>query len=191
MLWDRIATASDLRHIAADAVTSPKTATAMCILGSPSRTTIPRERKTTMALADLSSILKIFGESSTEAGTQEDLYKEVLLMTLARAASSDSNMAPVEIVSIQDIMQRETGEEITESDIRKASRPDLYESANLRKYLRSVEGRLDSSSKTIILQALAEVIKSDTEISGLEVDYFNRVAGALSVTPAELAGLIE
>ena len=144
-----------------------------------------------MALADLSSILKIFGESSSEAGTQEDLYKEVLLMTLARAASSDSNMAPVEIVSIQGIMQRETGEEITEADIRKASRPDLYESANLRKYLRSVEGRLDSSSKTTILQALAEVIKSDTEISGLEVDYFNRVAGALSATPAELAGLIE
>ena len=144
-----------------------------------------------MALADLSSILKIFGESSTEVGTQEDLYKEVLLMTLARAASSDSNMAPVEIVSIQGIMQRETGEEITEADIRKASRPDLYESANLRKYLRSVEGRLDSSSKTTILQALAEVIKSDTEISGLEVDYFNRVAAALSVTPAELAGLIE
>ena len=144
-----------------------------------------------MALADLSSVLKIFGESSADAGTHEDLYKEVLLMTLARAASSDSNMAAVEIISIQGIMHRETGEEITEADIRKASRPDLYESANLRKYLRSVEGRLDSSSKTTILQALAEVIKSDTEISGLEIDYFNRVAGALSVTPAELAGLSE
>ena len=143
-----------------------------------------------MALADLSSVLKIFGEASDDAANEEDLYKEVLLMTLARAASSDSNMAAVEILSIQGIMQRETGAELTEADIRKASRPDLYESANLRKYLRSVQGRLKGAHKSAILQALAEVIRSDTEISGLEIDYFNRVATALSATPAELAGLV-
>jgi len=143
-----------------------------------------------MALADLSSVLKIFGESSADAANQEDLYKEVLLMTLARAASADSNMAAVEILSIQGIMQRETGQELTEADIRKASRPDLYESANLRKYLRSVQGRLSDANKSTILQALADVIRSDTEISGLEIDYFNRVATALSATPAELAGLV-
>jgi uncharacterized tellurite resistance protein B-like protein len=144
-----------------------------------------------MSIADLSSVLKIFGESSASASSQEELYKEVLLMTLARAATSDTNMHPVEIESIQEIMLREIGEEITEADIRKASRADLYESANLRKYLRSVQGRLASGNKATILQSLAEVIKSDTEISGLEVDYFNRVAAALNATPAELAGLSE
>jgi len=142
-----------------------------------------------MSIADLSSVLKIFGGSSAEGQDQEELYKEVLLMTLARASRSDSNMQPVEVLSIQGIMQRETGQEITEADIRKASRPDLYESANLRKYLRSVQGQLNSKNKTTILQALADVIKSDTQISGLEIDYFNRVAEALSATPAELAGL--
>ncbi len=142
-----------------------------------------------MSIADLSSVLKIFGESSTSEEDQDKLYKEVLLMTLARASRSDSNMQPVEIVTIQGIMQRETGQELTEADIRKASRPELYESANLRKYLRSVQSQLNSANRTTILQALADVIKSDTEISGLEVDYFNRVADALRVTPAELAGL--
>jgi len=142
-----------------------------------------------MSIADLSSVLKIFGESSTSEEDQDNLYKEVLLMTLARASRSDSNMQPVEIVTIQGIMQRETGQELTEADIRKASRPELYESANLRKYLRSVQSQLNSANRTTILQALADVIKSDTEISGLEVDYFNRVADALRVTPAELAGL--
>ena len=142
-----------------------------------------------MSIADLSSVLKIFGASSHNAEDQENLYKEVLLMTLARASSSDANMQPVEILSIQGIMQRETGQEISEADIRKASRPDLYESANLRKYLRSVQGQLDSDSKTTILKSLADVIKSDTEISVLEIDYFNRVADALNATPAELAGL--
>ncbi len=142
-----------------------------------------------MALADLSSVLKIFGASSSNGPNQDELYKEVLLMTLARAASADSNMAAVEILSIQGIMQRETGEEIAEADIRKASRPDLYASANLRKYLRSVQGQLTGTSKCAILQALAEVIKSDTEISGLEIDYFNRIAEALNATAAEVAGL--
>ena len=142
-----------------------------------------------MSIADLSSVLKLFGASAQSEEDQNNLYKEVLLMTLARASSADANMHPVEIVSIQGIMQRETGQEITEADIRKASRPDLYETANLRKYLRSVQGQLNSCNKTTILQALADVIKSDTAISGLEIDYFNRVADALNVTPAELAGL--
>ncbi len=142
-----------------------------------------------MSIADLSSVLKIFGASSTSEEDQDKLYKEVLLMTLARASRSDSNIHPVEIVTIQGIMQRETGQELTEADIRKASRPELYESANLRKYLRSVQGQLNSQNRTTILRALADVIRSDTEISGLEVDYFNRVADALQVTPAELAGL--
>jgi uncharacterized tellurite resistance protein B-like protein len=144
-----------------------------------------------MVLADLSRVLKIFGGSSAGEEDQDDLFKEVLLMTLARASRSDSNMQPVEILSIQEILQRETGEEITEADIRKASRPDLYETANLRKYLRSVQGKLSSRNKSRILVALAEVIKTDTEISGLEIDYFNRVAEAMSATPAELAGLIK
>ena len=142
-----------------------------------------------MALADLSSILSIFGGSSPSEEDQDTLYKEVLLMTLARASSADTNMQPVEIESIQGIMQTETGQAISEADIRKASRPDLYESANLRKYLRSVQGQLNSGNKSTIVQALADVIKSDTEISALEIDYFNRVAEALNVTPAELAGL--
>ena len=142
-----------------------------------------------MSIADLTSVLKIFGGSSSGEQDQDELYREVLLMTLARASRADANMHPVEIVTIQGIMQRETGQELTEADIRKASRPELYESANLRKYLRSVQGQLDAGNKTTILHALADVIKSDTEISGLEIDYFNRVADALGVTSAELAGL--
>ena len=142
-----------------------------------------------MSLSDLSSVLNIFAGSSTGKENPDDLFNEVLLMTLARASRSDSNMHPVEILTIQGIMQRETGQELTEADIRKASRPELYETVNLRKYLRSVQGQLNAGNRTTILQALADVIKSDTEISGLEIDYFNRVADALRVTPAELAGL--
>ncbi len=142
-----------------------------------------------MAIADLSSVLKSFGKSSPSEEKQKELYREVLLTTLAQASRSDANIHPVEIETIQQIMQRETGQELTEADIRKAARPHLNESAKLRKYLRSVQRQLKLENKTTILQALADVIKSDTEINVLEIDFFNRVVDALRITPAAQLGL--
>jgi len=142
-----------------------------------------------MAIADLSSVLKIFGEKSLSEENQKELYSEVLLMILARASSADANIDPVEIETIQQIMQRETGQELTEAEIRRAARPELYASVNLRKYLRSVQRRLKADDRLTIVQALADVLKSDAKVSVLEIDFFNRVADALRITPAELAGL--
>ena len=142
-----------------------------------------------MAFGDLSNVLKIFGGSSASEEIQHELYKEVLLTTLARASKADANIHLLEIEVIQQIMRRETGQEFTEADIRKASRSELNESANLRKYLRSVRGRLNDENKTTILRALVDVIKSDTEINVLEIDFFNRVADTLRVTPTEQFGL--
>ena len=141
-----------------------------------------------MAIADLKNVLKLFGESSDD-GQDKDLLAEVMLMTLARASSADANIDPVEVSTILRIMERETGEGLTEADVRKAARRELYEDANLRKYLRSVRGKLSSPERARIALALAEVIKSDTSINVLEIDFFNRVADALSLSPVELVGL--
>ena len=138
-----------------------------------------------MTFSDFRRGLRVFGGSSANEGSQDELYKEVLLMTLARASKADANIHPAEIETILQIMQRETGQDFAEADIRKASQPDLYESANLRKYLRSVQGRLNDESKITIVQALVDVIKSDTEINVLEIDFFNRVVDALRITPAD------
>ena len=142
-----------------------------------------------MAIADLSRALKIFGESSPSEEKQKELYREVLLMTLARASSSDANIHPVEIETIQQIMQRETGQELTEANIRKAARPELYSSVYLRKYLRSVQRQLKAEDRSKIVQAVADVIKSDTQINVLEIDFFYQVANALRITLVEPLGL--
>ncbi len=142
-----------------------------------------------MAIADLSRYLKSFSESSPSEEKQKELYREVLLMTLAQGSNSDANIHPVEIETIRQIMQRETGQELTGADIRKAARSHLNESAKLRKYLRSVQRRLKAENRISIVQALAEVIKSDARISVLEIDFFNRVVDALHITLAELVGL--
>jgi len=142
-----------------------------------------------MAFGEIGSVLKSLVGSSANEETQDDIYEEVLLMTLAQASKADANIHPLEIKTIQQIMRRETGQDLTEADIRKATRTDMNESANLRKYLRRVQGQLNVRNKTAILQALVDVIKSDTEINVLEIDFFNRVVDALRMTPAEQFGL--
>lgn len=142
-----------------------------------------------MSIADLSNVLSIFGGSEPDPEKQKELFKEVLLMTLARASSSDSNIQQIEVESIQGILKQETGEEFSVADVRKAARADLYETVPLRKYLSSASRKLKSADRVTIIQTLAEVIRSDTEVSVLEIDFFNSVAEALKATPAELIGL--
>ncbi len=142
-----------------------------------------------MSIADLSNVLSIFGGSEPDPEKQQELFKEVLLMTLARASSSDSNIQQIEVESIQGILKQETGEEFSVADVRKAARSDLYETVSLRKYLSSASRKLKSEDRVTIIQTLADVIRSDTEVSVLEIDFFNSVAEALKATPAELIGL--
>ena len=143
-----------------------------------------------MAIAELSNVLNIFREKEMTSNAKEELYKEVMLMTLARASSSDANIDPVEVETVQAIMKRLTDEEVTSADIRLASRPALFEAAPFGKYLSSIRKRIDSSQRASVVSALAEVIKSDTRVSVLEVDFFNMVARELQATPAEIAGLL-
>ena len=138
-----------------------------------------------MIFGNFRNVLKLFGGSFASEKTQDELYEEVLFTILARASQADANIHPDEIGTIQQIMRRETGQDVTESDIRKASRSELNESAHLRKYLRGVRGRLNGQNKTAILQALVEVIKSDSKINVLEIDFFNRVVDALRMTSTE------
>ena len=142
-----------------------------------------------MGIADLGNVLKIFGGSEISAEEQQELFQEVLLMVLARASSSDSSIQSIEVKTIQNIVERETGNAITEQDVRKAARTELYGTRPLYKYLASAGKKLLDRDRVAIVHLLAEVIKSDTEISVLEIDFFNLVAGALQMTAAEVAGL--
>ncbi len=111
-----------------------------------------------MAFGNLGSVLRIFGGSSASEKTRDEIYREVLMMTLAEASRADANIHPLEIETIQQIMQRETGQDLTEADIRVASWSNTYRSANLRKFLRRARVHLDPENKATILQALIDVI---------------------------------
>ena len=142
-----------------------------------------------MAIADLKSILKIFGGSDVSEEERQALHKEVLLMTLSRAADADINIQHAEIDRIREILKEHTGEDFSAGDIRIAARAELYAEASLVKYLNSVRDRMLNEHRVDTIHALADVFRSDQEVSVLEIDFFNSVAAALKVTPAEIAGL--
>jgi uncharacterized tellurite resistance protein B-like protein len=143
-----------------------------------------------MSIANLSHVLKIFRGSALSADEESELFREVLLMTLSRASSSDANTHPVEVATVRKIVLEATGEDVSDADIRVAAASELYESASLDKYLSSCGRQLSPSRRVSIVHALAEVIKSDTQVTSREIKFFDMVAHALSVTPAELAGLV-
>jgi uncharacterized tellurite resistance protein B-like protein len=142
-----------------------------------------------MAIADLTNVLKIFSGSELGEEKQKDLFEETLLMTLARAANADVAIQNVEVESIQAILKKHTGKDFSTADVRIAAREELYAEATLVKYLRRAEKGLSELHCTEIVQALIELFRSDQNVSGLEVDFFNNVVTALNVTPAQIAGL--
>jgi uncharacterized tellurite resistance protein B-like protein len=143
-----------------------------------------------MAIADLNYVLKLFGGSDVSEEHLNELFEEVLLMTLARAADADISIQNVEVESIQAILKKHTGKEFSSADIRVAARAELYAEATLVKYLRGVQKKLSDARRSEVVQALADVFRSDSTVSGLEVDFFNNVVDALDVTPAQIAGLV-
>lgn len=143
-----------------------------------------------MAIADLKNVLKIFGGSDLSDEEQDELRNEVMLMTLARAADADINIQTVEVDRIRDILNESTGEEFSSADIRVAARAELYAEANLRKYLATVSKKMRSQDRADVVKALADVFRSDSNVSVLEIDFFNRTVAALNVTPAQIAGLV-
>ena len=143
-----------------------------------------------MAIADLSNVLKLFGGSDVSEEHENDLFEEVLLMTLARAADADVSIQHVEVERIQEILKEHTGKDFSSADVRVAAREELYAEATLVKYIRGAGKKISDAHRSEIVQALADVFRSDSTVSGLEVDFFNNVVAALDVTPAQIAGLL-
>ena len=143
-----------------------------------------------MAIADLKNVLNIFGGAEMSADQENELFKEVLLMTLARAADADINIQNVEVDRIREILKEHTGDDFSAADIRVAARADLYAEATLVKYLNSVRKKMTDAHRAETIQALADVFRSDSSVSVLEVDFFDSVADALHIKASQIAGLV-
>ena len=143
-----------------------------------------------MNIASLESVLKVLKGGDPKPGANEALFKETLLMTLARASDSDSQIQPVEVETVRNLVKAIIGAEVSAAEVRIAAGSEIYEKTPLDKVLARVSGKLTPEQRATIVQALAKVIKSDTDVTQRELEYFNKMAAALRTTFAEAAGLI-
>ncbi|MGD8324936.1 MAG: hypothetical protein PVF50_11280, partial [Gammaproteobacteria bacterium] len=65
-----------------------------------------------MSLSAFSNIKRLFGGSVSSDSEREGLFREALLLTLARAADADTNVRAVEVEAVRSMVQRETGDEV-------------------------------------------------------------------------------
>lgn len=143
-----------------------------------------------MGISSLGNILKIFGNTEPSAVDQHALFHEAVLVTLARATSVDTNIHPLEVDTVQKVVQRVTGADISDAEIRVAAKSELFRKNSLGASLKKVAPKLKREHLVGIVKALEEVIKSDVRVSPWEVEYFDNVANALGVKHSELVGLI-
>ena len=143
-----------------------------------------------MALPNLSSVLSFFQSKPSEE-EQNELAQEVMLMVLARATSADTNIKDVEIEKVREVLKDHLNVDYEAADVRVAANSELYMKTTLKSYLsyRAIKMRTEDKVETV--QALAEVINVDGRVSSLEIDFFNDVAKALALTPAEIMGLTQ
>ncbi|MFK8048614.1 MAG: TerB family tellurite resistance protein [Halioglobus sp.] len=143
-----------------------------------------------MALVDLIHVKNLF-KSKADAQLETEVYRELLLMVLARATDADSYTHPAEVEVVQRVLEERLQQPIDASDIRIAARSKLYETAPLEKYIARLGPRLPKSDRRNILISLVDVLKADGRVAASEVRYFNMVALALELSFADIFELTE
>ena len=137
------------------------------------------------------NILKAFrggGEPTPEE--KQELFREVVLMTLARATSADYNIERIEVETVQRIVKEVADVDVSADDINVAANSRLFEKEPLERYLSGIRRKLDARQRAIILKSLVDVIRSDEKTNLSEAKYFDMVARALDATPSEIAGIV-
>ena len=112
-------------------------------------------------------------------------------MTLSRATAADTNIKEVEVEMVRSVLEKHLGKSYSSADIRIAANSEMYEVAPSQEYLASALSKMRSTDKVQTIQALAEVINVDGRVHAMEITFFNEVATALALTPAQIMGLVE
>lgn len=142
-----------------------------------------------MSIVKLAGVKKLFGGKALTRPEQKILAQEVMLMTLARATASDTNIKDVEVDKVKEVLLKYTGTKFTNANVRVAAHSKIYEAAPLERYLTKCSRQLTTKARIETIRALESVIHADGRVSDHEVAFFNRVANALELTPSQIVGI--
>ena len=142
-----------------------------------------------MALVDFSGIKELIKVKSNKG--RDELFKEVLLLILARVTRVDSNVESIEVEHVRSAIKELTGDDISKGDVLTASSSEIYETQTLERALGKASRKLDQEDTATILNCLSDLIRADGSVRYQELEFFDRVATALKASPSEIAGLYE
>lgn len=142
-----------------------------------------------MGIEKLANVFRIISGDNLTPEHYNELKKEAVLMTLARGTSQDSEISPLEVATVRRKVEEITGESVTDAEVRVAAHSELYETVPFKTCLARLAAKLNPGDRASILRGLADVLKSDSRVDALEVNYFDEIAGILQVKPSQIAGL--
>ena len=94
-----------------------------------------------MALVDFSGIKELIQVRSGKG--KDELFKEVLLLILARVIRVDSNIESIEVENVQKAIKELTGDEMSKGDILTAASSEIFETQSLERALGKASRKLD------------------------------------------------
>ena len=141
-----------------------------------------------MSLVDFSKVRQLFGERAETS--DEDIFRELFVLVLARATDADAYSRPAEVSTVQRVIKERLGEDISSADVRTAALSKVYEMVPLHKCLAEGSPRLSKDQRRAIVSGLVEVMHADERVSSSEAEFFNMVVQTLGLTAADAAGLI-
>ena len=141
-----------------------------------------------MGIVNFGLIKSIFGGKLSSEQLQE-LYAETAFMVLSGAARADLHIESVEVEKIRAILSRLLGQEFSSEEIKLAGETELYATEPIQNYVAKASNKLTIEQRQSILRAMVEVFHADGNMGVLETDYFNSIATALALTPAQMVHL--
>ena len=141
-----------------------------------------------MALVNLENLKSLMCTESSSDGERET-FKTLLFTILSKASRVDLHTDSSEVEAIQKIMLEYTGETYEAGTIR-AEAIEQSQEESLRPVAKAA-AKLPEGLRVLAIDALANVMKADDQISYAEIDYFNAVAGAMRLSFADVAGLLK
>ncbi len=144
-----------------------------------------------MTESPLQSLLNVFRGDKGKSNDDGELSEQLFLSVLARATSADTNIAPIEIKTVQQLYEEVFGEKLEASAVRTAAKSEIFEKTPLESYVKAAARKLSSTNKQVICRSLQRVLVADGRLGEWEIDFFNQMINALDMTPAQIAGLVQ
>lgn len=117
--------------------------------------------------------------------------QQLILQAMISIASADGEIDADEMTTLRRLYLKETGEEVSVSDVAKAARMLQANSASLSTALSAASAAMDRTTKESLLRASYLVLLADGRVAARERKKLQDFAGALKVPEIHLSVILE